>query len=97
MKIYMISYVAADKSWRERVEKNKVTPEQAAPFIEYVNATPTGTYRVGGWEYNFRDELRLFLVKEKYSGWREYYATNKTAIRKKLGSHNIIRIVELEK
>ena len=97
MQIYMISYVAADKEWRERVEKNKLTPEQAAPFIEYVNATPTGIYLAAGWTYDFRDELRLFLVKEKYSGWREYYATNKTAIRKKLGSHNIIRIVELEK
>ena len=97
MQIYRINYVAADKEWRERVEKNKLTSEQAAPFIESANATTTGEYRVGGWEYDFRDDLRLFLVKEKYSGWSEYYATNKTAIRKKIGSHNIIRIVELEK
>lgn len=96
MKIYMIGYVAADKEWRERVAHNKLIPEQAAPFLENVNATQTGTYLAAGWTYDFRDELRLFLVKEKYYGWQEYYATNKTAIRKKLGSHNIIRIVELE-
>lgn len=40
-----------------------------------------GTYRLQGWQLDFRPYLRRFLVKEKYeSVYRVYYALNKTNI-----------------
>lgn len=53
----------------------------------------SGCVKSLGYEYDFRDELRKFLVKQ-YGHWQEYYAPNKTLLRKNLYGR-IEQIVEL--
>jgi len=43
----------------------------------------TGYYKLMGWAYDLRPFLRKILVKQ-YGSWQEYYAPNKTALRKVL-------------
>ncbi|MFA6661432.1 MAG: hypothetical protein WCS56_00195 [Bacilli bacterium] len=57
----------------------------------------TGFNKVGGYEFDMREHMNRYVVKEKYCGWHEYYAVNKTEIRKFLGSHNVLEIQELDK
>ena len=65
------------------------------PFNDMQIATTTPEYKCGGWCFPLTDYLRRFWVKTKYCGIVEYFAPNKTAIRKAVGSHNIIKIVEV--
>lgn len=40
-----------------------------------------GTYKLMGWQFDFRPFLKKFLIREKYDGfYRIYYALNKTNI-----------------
>ena len=64
------------------------------PFKELHIATTEPFYKVGGWCFDLRPYLRRFWVKTKYYGILEYYAINKTAIRKELNS-NCLEIVEV--
>lgn len=41
----------------------------------------SATYRYMGWLYDFTPHMKRFLVKQ-YGDWQEYYAPNKTALRK---------------
>lgn len=45
------------------------------------NLMSSGCYKLGGWAYHF--DMPKFLVKQ-YGEWREYFAPNKTALRKVL-------------
>lgn len=58
-----------------------------------VNNALSGYLKIGGWCYDFRDDLRKYLVKQ-YGEWREVYAPNKTAIRKSIYGR-IKKIIEL--
>lgn len=40
--------------------------------------------------------LTTYVVKFVHQGWRKYVSPNKTYLRRKLGSHNIIKIVEVK-
>lgn len=40
--------------------------------------------------------LTTYVVKLAHQGWHEYVSPNKTYLRRKLGSHNIIKIVEVK-
>lgn len=42
-----------------------------------------GCYKLQGWKYNFREELKRYIVKQ-YGSWNEYYAPNKTLLRKQI-------------
>jgi hypothetical protein len=54
----------------------------------------TGMLKIMGYKYNLRPYLKQYLVKQ-YGSWQEYYAPNKTALRKCL--HGAIdKIVELK-
>lgn len=53
-----------------------------------------GIYKLMGWAYDFRPYLKKYLVKQ-YGDWREYYAPNKTALRKTIYGQ-IDRIEELK-
>lgn len=54
--------------------------------------------RRAGWCYDFRPYFRRYLVNEKYSGWREVYAYNKTAVRRlNTAPSGILEIVEIPK
>jgi hypothetical protein len=41
----------------------------------------SGTLKIMGYKYNLRPFLKLYLVKQ-YGSWSEYYAPNKTTLRK---------------
>ncbi len=51
--------------------------------------------KVGGWAFGVRPYLKKYWVKLEHYGIQEYYAINKTAIRKKLGSH-VVKIIEVK-
>ena len=45
------------------------------------NISSRGVYKEMGWGYDFRPNLKKFLVKQ-YGTWHEIYAPNKTLARK---------------
>lgn len=57
------------------------------------NLLADGVYKLGGWAYDFRDELKKFLIKQ-YGVWREIYAPNKTLARKAIFGR-IEQIIEI--
>ena len=65
-----------------------------APFNALQIATTEPYYKRGGWCFPLAPYLRRFWVKTKYYGILEYYAVNKTAIRKELKS-NYIKAIEV--
>lgn len=64
------------------------------PFNNLMIATTDPVYKTGGWCFPLAGYLKKYWVKTKYYGILEYYAVNKTAIRKELKS-SVIKIVEV--
>lgn len=64
------------------------------PLKDMHIATQDPIYRLGGWAFPYREYLKRFWVKTKYYGILEYFALNKTDIRKELKSA-VLEIVEL--
>lgn len=64
------------------------------PWHDLQIATTEPYYKIGGWCFPYGEYLKKYWVKTKYYGILEYYAVNKTAIRKELKSH-YIRAVEV--
>lgn len=64
------------------------------PLKDLHIATQDPLYRLGGWAFPYREYLKRFWVKTKYCGILEYFALNKTDIRKELKSA-VLEIVEL--
>lgn len=65
------------------------------PFNDLQIATTNPYHKIGGWCFPLHHYLHKYWVKTKYYGILEYYAVNKTAIRKELKS-NVIQIVEIK-
>lgn len=53
-----------------------------------------GMYKRMGWQYDFRQYLSRYVVRQ-HGTWQDYYAPNKTILRKVLGS-NITKIVKFK-
>lgn len=53
-----------------------------------------GVYLLNGWCFDFRSSLRSFVVKQN-DEWKEYYAPNKTLLRKVLGG-KIQKVLEIK-
>jgi hypothetical protein len=64
-------------------------------FNDLQIATTDPYYKCGGWCFPLAPYLRRYWVKTKYYGILEYFAVNKTAIRKALKSE-VIEIVEVK-
>jgi len=47
------------------------------------NLQKAGIYKLHGWVITFRPFLKLYVVKQ-YDTWQEYYAPNKTMLRKSI-------------
>ena len=71
-----------------RSEKNRV-----AEILYGTFGSQRCSYKLGGWEWPMWTVLPRFLVKLRDYGWKEYYAPDKTALRKVLG-RGAIEIVE---
>lgn len=76
------------KALREYERGNK------KPFQDLIVPTTDPYYKSFGWCFDLRPYLRRYWVKTKYYGILEYWAVNKTAIRKELKS-NCIEILEV--
>lgn len=63
------------------------------PFKSLNIATTDPTIKVGGWCFDLKPYLKRYWVKTKYYGILEYYAINKTVIRKELKSY-CLEIIE---
>ena len=59
-----------------------------------MNLRSAGCYKIAGWCFDFTPYLKRFVVKQ-YGSWHEYYAPNKTLLRKSLYG-TIQKIVEIE-
>lgn len=64
------------------------------PFKQLEIATTEPYIKFMGWRFDLKPYLKKYWVKTKYYGILEYYAINKTAIRKALKSH-CLKIVEI--
>ena len=64
------------------------------PFQDLGIATTSPYYKIGGWCFPLFDYLNRYWVLTKYHGIIEYFAINKTAIRRELKSQ-CIRILEV--
>jgi hypothetical protein len=53
-----------------------------------------GFFKLNGWAYDFRPFLKLYVVKQ-YDHWQEFFAPNKTLLRKSLFGR-IQRVVEIK-
>ena len=60
------------------------------------NFPSTGIYRSGGWAFNFRDELKKYIVCDNTGHLEEFWAPNKTCLRNLLGGR-IRYIVDVPK
>lgn len=58
------------------------------------NLHKSGHYRIHGWVFDFTPFMRQYLVKQ-YDSWQEYYAPNKTLLRKSIFG-KIDKIVEIK-
>ena len=57
-----------------------------------------GVKRLGGWCFDYAPYLKRFLIRERYSGWREVMGYNKMAVRKLAANPSqILEIVEIPK
>lgn len=54
----------------------------------------SGHYRLMGWSYDFTPFMKQYVVKQ-YDSWQEYWAPNKTLLRKSLYG-KIQKIVEIK-
>lgn len=52
-----------------------------------------GCYKLAGWQFDFRPFMKRFVIKQ-YDSWQEYFAPNKTMLRKSFYG-KIDRIVEI--
>lgn len=78
-----------------------VTPEQfldakyqRALIFGLQNLQQTGWYRISGWSFDFTPYMKRFVVKQ-YDSWQEYWAPNKTLLRRSLYGR-IEKIVAIE-
>ena len=65
------------------------------PFQALEICTQNPYFKLGGWAFSLHAYLKRYWVKTKYYGIQEYYAINKTAIRKQLKS-DVIEIMEVK-
>jgi hypothetical protein len=59
------------------------------------NLLKSGVYRIHGWAFDFSPLLKRFLAKQ-HDQWNEYYAPNKTGLRKAV-YERIDEIIEIDK
>lgn len=60
------------------------------------NTLESGLYKVAGWCFDLRGHLKIYLVQDAHNPrqWTQYYAPNKTALRRVIGAHKN-KIVEV--
>ena len=54
-----------------------------------------GVYKSGGWAFDFRDELKKYIVRYTDGHLEEMWAPDRTSLRNALGSSRIHYIVDV--
>lgn len=79
---------------RDDIDFNNIKKEYNYKFSGVINGLlNNGVLKLGGWAYDFRDELKKFLIKQ-HGVWREIFAPNKTLARKAIFGR-IEQIIEI--
>lgn len=91
-----VSYAAEENPW-ESLEGTVMSKESQEYWFTGSGAVNCAVIKRLGWAVPILG-LKTYIVKDFRTGdWTEHVSPNKTLLRKKLGSHNIIRIVEVIK
>ena len=82
-KVVGIPFVAhVDQTARPTISSDYINNIFAGGYhSQFYNVAGSGFYKSMGYKYDFRPFLKKILVKQ-YDSWQEYYAPNKTALRK---------------
>lgn len=78
------------KAYEEYENGNKKALKELHPVLD------DPCIKIGGWCFVVRPLLRRYWVKLRGYGISEYYALNKTDIRRRFGSY-VIEIIEVKK
>lgn len=79
------------------LSKGEELSREEKNYIFHTTCTDKGYYKLAGWQFNFRQFMKRYLVKYNYetSAWREYWAFDKTCIRSSFYTKgDIIEIVQ---
>lgn len=87
-------FTETDSKPREDINFNVVRMKYEKQVASQFDLLFHGCIKSLGYIYDFTDELRKFIVKQ-YGQWFEYYAPNKTLLRKNIYGR-IEKIVELK-
>lgn len=91
------SNTATEQNPWESLEGTEMSKE--AQEYHYADGMTYGVetlFKRAGWAIPILG-LKTYIVKSFHDGkWTEYKSPNKTLLRKKLGSHNIIKIMEVK-
>ena len=60
------------------------------------NLIYNGIVKVMGWVYDYRTFFNRYIVKHKAYGWVECFGPCKMFIRDYFGSHNVLKIIEID-
>lgn len=97
---HVYAFVKSPRPWEQMVDSRPVQLMSRLNAGEKLNPEEyprESIVKLLGWTFDFRPFLRLFLVKDKYYGWQEVYAPNKTMARKNWATpSHIIRIEEIK-
>jgi hypothetical protein len=66
--------------------------DQVAELLYGLFGAQSSTYKLGGWAWPMRSVLPRFLVNMRGHGWQEYYAPDKTSLRRVLSG--VLEIVQ---
>lgn len=72
-----------------RQEKDRIADSLYGTF-----GAGSSTYKTGGFAAPFHQILTRFIVNIRHCGWQEYYAPDKTSLRKAIGGYGIIEILK---
>lgn len=90
-----VSYAVEENPW-ESLEGTKMSKETQEYWFTGSGAVNDTVIRKLGWAVPILG-LSTYVVKDfRTGGWHEHVSPNKTLLRKKIGSHNIIKILEVK-
>jgi hypothetical protein len=79
------------------MERLNAGEKVSAKDYQFDFLTTGGIVKVLGWLFDFKPFLHTYLVKDRFYGWQEVYAPNKTYVREHWGTPSwIVRIEEID-
>lgn len=63
----------------------KITIKELDPYFNELwhwDSYSMGIVKIMGWQLNFKPYFKRYVFRDRWDGWREVWAYNKTAVRK---------------